>query len=182
MSPKVIPNQNDDISISRFPSISRRRFLKQIGILGGGLIVYFTTGDSSLSVGVQSILAAEIGYMEKALAYANYAVLMDLGNVEGNVKDGCHIASMGASWMVLVNGFGGMRDHGGELSFHPSLPECFKRLRFPLTFRGQLLEVDIEQEAVTYLLQEGTGLTIKHQEKEIKLLPGEPVTVKIQPR
>jgi alpha,alpha-trehalose phosphorylase len=141
-----------------------------------------TTGDSSLSVGIQSILAAEIGYMEKALAYANYAVLMDLGNVEGNVKDGCHIASMGASWMVLVNGFGGMRDYGGALSFDPRLPDCFKRLRFFMTFRGQLLEVNIEPEAVTYLLREGTGLTITHQEKEIKLSPEKPITVKIQPK
>jgi len=140
-----------------------------------------TTGDSSLSVGIQSILAAEIGYSQKALAYATYAVLMDLGNVEGNVKDGCHIASMGASWMVLVNGFGGMRDYDGVLSFDPKLPESIKRLRFPLTFRGQFLEVTIEREAATYLLQEGTGLTIKHQDKEIHLSPGKPVTAKIQP-
>jgi alpha,alpha-trehalose phosphorylase len=138
-----------------------------------------TTGDSSLSVGIQSILAAEIGYMQKALAYATYAVLMDLGNVEGNVKDGCHIASMGASWMVLVNGFGGMRDYDGVLSFNPRLPESMKKLRFPLTFRGQFLEINIEPEGATYLLREGTGLTIKHQEQEIKLSPGKPVSVKI---
>jgi alpha,alpha-trehalose phosphorylase len=140
-----------------------------------------TTGDSSLSVGIQSILAAEIGYMDKAVAYAHYAVLMDLGNVEGNVRDGCHIASMGASWMVLINGFGGMRDYDGVLSFNPRLPESCKKLHFPLTFRRQFLEVNIEPEAATYLLQEGTGLTIKHQGKEIKLSPGKPVTVKIQP-
>jgi alpha,alpha-trehalose phosphorylase len=140
-----------------------------------------TTGDSSLSVGVQSIMAAEIGYMQKATTYANYAVLMDLRNVEGNVKDGCHIASMGASWMVLINGFGGMRDYDGVLSFHPRLPESLTKLRFPLTFRGQLLEVNMDQEAVTYLLREGTGLTIAHQDKEIKLSPGEPVIVKVQP-
>ncbi len=140
-----------------------------------------TTGDSSLSVGVQSILAAEIGYMDKALAYAHYAVLMDLGNVEGNVKDGCHIASMGASWMVLVNGFGGMRDHDGVLSFHPRLPEPIKKLRFPLTFQGQFLEVSLEQDTATYLLQEGTGLTITHQDKEIKLTPGKGVTAQIKP-
>ncbi len=139
-----------------------------------------TTGDSSLSVGIQSILAAEIGYMAKALAYANYAVLMDLGNVEGNVKDGCHIASMGASWMVLVNGFGGMRDYDGVLSFHPRLPKAFQKLRFPLTFRGQFLEVSLEQDRATYLLKEGTGLTIIHQDKEIKLTPGKAVTAKIK--
>ena len=28
--------------------------------------------------------------------------LMDLGDVAGNVKDGCHIAAMGGVWMVLV--------------------------------------------------------------------------------
>jgi alpha,alpha-trehalose phosphorylase len=117
--------------------------------------------------------------MQKALAYATYAVLMDLGNVEGNVKDGCHIASMGASWMVLVNGFGGMRDYDGVLSFNPRLPESMKKLRFPLTFRGQFLEINIEPEGATYLLREGTGLTIKHQEQEIKLSPGKPVSVKI---
>lgn len=139
-----------------------------------------TTGDSSLSVGVQSILAAEIGYLDKALAYAHYAVLMDLGNVEGNVKDGCHIASMGASWMVLVNGFGGMRDFEGKLSFHPRLPASIKKLRFPLTFQGQFLEVNIEPESATYLLKEGTGLSITHQEKEIKLTPGKAVTAEIK--
>ena len=140
-----------------------------------------TTGDSSLSVGIQSILAAEIGYMDKALAYAHYSVLMDLGNVEGNVKDGCHIASMGASWMVLVNGFGGMRDFDGVLSFHPRLPESIKKLRFHLTFRGQFLEVTVEQEKATYLLKEGTGLSITHQDKEIKLTPGKAVTAKNMP-
>jgi trehalose/maltose hydrolase-like predicted phosphorylase len=51
-----------------------------------------TTGDSSLSVCIQSILAQEVGYPDKALEYAHYAVLMDLGNVEGNLKDGCHVA------------------------------------------------------------------------------------------
>jgi len=138
-----------------------------------------TTGDSSLSVGVQSILAAEIGYLDKALAYAHYAVLMDLGDVEGNVRDGCHIASMGASWMVLVYGFGGMREFGGVLSFNPKLPKSIKRLGFPLTFRGQVLEVNVEQEAATYLLREGSELTIKHQDKDISLSMGEPVTLKI---
>lgn len=140
-----------------------------------------TTGDSSLSVGIQSILAAEIGYADKALDYAHYAVLMDLGDVEGNVRDGCHIASMGACWMVLVNGFAGMRDYDGVLSFNPRLPEALKKMRFPLTFRGQVLEVEMTPDAATYLLREGSELSITHQDHEIKLAVGEPVKVKIQP-
>ncbi|WP_317106553.1 glycoside hydrolase family 65 protein [Chroococcidiopsis sp. SAG 2025] len=109
-----------------------------------------TTGDSSLTVCIQSIVAAEIGYMEKANAYARYAVLMDLGDVAGNVKDGCHIAAMGGTWMVLVYGFGGLRDDNGRLSFHPRLPKTIKRLQFPLTIRGQRLEVDIDRQSVAF--------------------------------
>ncbi|HEY9669243.1 MAG TPA: glycosyl hydrolase family 65 protein, partial [Coleofasciculaceae cyanobacterium] len=139
-----------------------------------------TTGDSSLSVSIQSIAAAEIGYLEKAVEYAKYAVLMDLGDVAGNVKDGCHIAAMGGAWMVAVYGFAGMRDYNGHLSFHPKLPETVKRLRFPLTIQGQRLEVDIQEETATYLLRQGTQLAIAHQGKDIQLLEGMPVTVELK--
>ncbi|HEY9798302.1 MAG TPA: glycosyl hydrolase family 65 protein [Leptolyngbyaceae cyanobacterium] len=140
-----------------------------------------TTGDSSLSVSIQSIVAAEIGYLEKAIEYAKYAVLMDLGDVAGNVKDGCHIAAMGGTWMVAVYGFAGMRDYNGHLSFHPKLPETVKRLQFPLTIQGQRLEVDIQQTTATYLLRQGTQLSITHQGKDIQLLEGMPVTVELKP-
>lgn len=140
-----------------------------------------TTGDSSLSVCIQSIVAAEIGYMEKALEYAKYAVLMDLGNVAGNVKDGCHIAAMGGTWMVLVYGFAGMRDYNGRLSFHPRLPKTIKRLQFPLTIQGQRLEVDIDDQSVTYLLRQGTHLAIAHQGEDIDLYEGIPVSVERKP-
>ena len=76
-----------------------------------------TTGDSSLSSSIEAIIAAQIGNMEKALQYGMAALLMDLADVGGNVKDGCHIASMGGTWMMLAYGFGGMRDNDGALSF-----------------------------------------------------------------
>lgn len=140
-----------------------------------------TTGDSSLSVCIQSIVAAEIGYMKKALEYAKYAVLMDLGDVSGNVKDGCHIAAMGGTWMVMVYGFAGLQDCNGCLSFHPRLPATIKRLRFPLTIQGQQLEVDIQTESVTYLLRQGTELSLQHQGNDICLSKGVPVTVDLKP-
>ncbi|MEP0874121.1 glycoside hydrolase family 65 protein [Trichocoleus desertorum AS-A10] len=140
-----------------------------------------TTGDSSLSVSIQSIVSAEIGYLEQATEYAKYAVLMDLGDVAGNVKDGCHIAAMGGTWMVAVYGFAGMRDYNGHLSFHPKLPEIVKRLQFPLTIQGQRLEVDIQGTTATYFLQQGTQLAITHQGKNIQLLEGIPVTVELKP-
>lgn len=128
-----------------------------------------TTGDSSLSVSIQSILALEVGYPDKALEYAHYAVLMDLGNVEGNVKDGCHIASLGGSWMLCVYGLAGMREYGGRLSFNPRLPKGLKSLSFPLTVQGRLLEVEITAETATYRLREGVPFCFRHRDQEIRL-------------
>jgi alpha,alpha-trehalose phosphorylase len=139
-----------------------------------------TTGDSSLSACIQSIVAAEIGDAEKALKYARYAVLMDLADVGGNVRDGCHIASMGGTWMVMVYGFAGMRDYGGRLSFLPNLPAQLDKLRFPLEIGGQELLVEMGQESATYLLRKGSELLIAHEGEELRLLAGEPVTVPVK--
>ena len=133
-----------------------------------------TTGDSSLSVCIESIMALEAGYLDKALNYAYYAVLMDLDDMSGNVKDGCHIASMGGSWMLCVYGLAGLRDYGGYLKFHPKLPEGLQRLRFPLSIQGQTLEINLEPEVSTYLLREGSQLNIWHKDQQVTLYQGIP--------
>ena len=131
-----------------------------------------TTGDSSLSSCIEAIIAAQIGDMEKAIRYGMAALLMDLADVGGNVKDGCHIASMGGTWMMLTYGFGGMRDDDGILSFWPRrAPEENAILRFPLTYRGQMLEVEIGLETVEYTLREGACVVIRHETEEIQLTP-----------
>jgi alpha,alpha-trehalose phosphorylase len=138
-----------------------------------------TTGDSSLSSCVESIIAAQIGDIEKAIRYGMAALLMDLADVGGNVKDGCHIASMGGTWMMLAYGLGGMRDHDGMLSFWPRrAPEDNAALRFPLTYRGQMLEVEIGLEKVEYALREGECLVIRHETEEIQLTREQPLAVR----
>jgi alpha,alpha-trehalose phosphorylase len=138
-----------------------------------------TTGDSSLSSCVEAIIAAQVGDTEKALQYGIAALLMDLADVGGNVKDGCHIASMGGTWMMLTYGLGGMRDDDGTLSFWPRrAPEDNAILRFPLTYRRQMLEVEIGQEKVEYTLREGESLVIRHETEEIRLTRENPVAVR----
>jgi alpha,alpha-trehalose phosphorylase len=132
-----------------------------------------TTGDSSLSACIQSIVAFEIGYDELALRYLMDALLMDLADVGGNVKDGCHVASMGGTWMGVVYGLAGLRDYGGRLSFHPH--KQVRGLYFHLTVRGQLLAVEIKADGATYTLEQGDGLTIYHRDERLDLRPGEPV-------
>jgi alpha,alpha-trehalose phosphorylase len=129
-----------------------------------------TTGDSSLSSCVEAIVAAQTGIMDKAIEYGMAALLMDLADVGGNVKDGCHIASMGGTWMMLTYGLGGMRDDDGTLSFWPRrAPEENAVLAFHLTYRGQMLEIEIGLEEVSYRLREGECLVIRHETEEIRL-------------
>jgi alpha,alpha-trehalose phosphorylase len=139
-----------------------------------------TTGDSSLSACIQSIVAAEVGYGDRAREYARYAGLMDLADVAGNVRDGCHIASMGGFWMAMVYGFAGMRDYGGKLTFHPRLFAGARGIRFPLTIRGQRLEVELDggERTATYLLREGSALEIEHEGEPVTLTAGVPVSLK----
>jgi alpha,alpha-trehalose phosphorylase len=140
-----------------------------------------TTGDSSLSPCIQSIMAAEVGDMEKALEYARVATLMDLGDVAGNVKDGCHIAAMGGVWMVFVYGFAGLRDYHGELCFRPALPEVLDCLRFELLFQGQTLEIHVGQATTRYTLKNGSGMRLRHEREDIQLSPEGP-TIECQNR
>jgi alpha,alpha-trehalose phosphorylase len=127
----------------------------------------------------EAIIAAQIGDMEKAIRYGMAALLMDLADVGGNVKDGCHIASMGGTWMMLAYGFGGMRDHDGTLSFWPRrAPEENAVLRFPVTYQGKLLEVQTGLESVEYVLREGDRLLIRHETENIELTREKPVAVR----
>ncbi|HMP02435.1 MAG TPA: glycosyl hydrolase family 65 protein, partial [Gemmatales bacterium] len=130
-----------------------------------------TTGDSSLSACIQGIVAAEIGYGAEAMKYFEYALLMDLANVGGNVKDGCHIASMGGTWMAVVFGLAGLTDYGGKIVFRPR--QLVERLRFGLFFRGRRLEVEIGGGTVLYTLTSGSDLTFRHHQEVITLAEGE---------
>jgi len=140
-----------------------------------------TTGDSSLSACIQSIVASEIGDKRNALRYARYAMLMDLADVGGNVRDGCHIASMGGTWMVVVYGFAGMRDFNGEIRFDPRIPKEVGRIRFVIEVRGMPLLVEMDGEKANYTLKKGEGLLIFHQGEVIHLSEKTQVSRTIRP-
>ncbi len=119
-----------------------------------------TTGDSSLSACIQSIVAAEIGKGEIALEYFHSALLMDLADASGNTSDGVHIASAAGVWQALVFGFGGVREYDGALSITPHLPATWDSLTFPLRFRGRRLEVHLTHDDETYTIIDGEPLEL----------------------
>ncbi|MCP2636532.1 glycoside hydrolase family 65 protein [Microbacterium sp. HD4P20] len=142
-----------------------------------------TTGDSTLSAVVQSILAAEVGYQNLALEYFRQSIFVDLADLHHNAADGVHVASAGGVWTALVSGFGGMRDHFGELSFDPRLPVSWPSLEYVLHWHGTRLEVTITRDQLQVRAEadgdpvgfsvRGTGYVVGPGEEVVVALDGQ---------
>ena len=136
-----------------------------------------TTHDSSLSMAVFSILAAEIGEIRKACEYFLSSARLDLDNIHHNTKDGLHMANMAGTWIGMTRGFGGMRlrreasplGRNDMLSFAPVCPPEWESYSFCVTFRGRLIRVHADKNGASYELLRGEKMTI--------LSYGEPVTL-----
>jgi alpha,alpha-trehalose phosphorylase len=136
-----------------------------------------TVRDSSLSASTQAIVAAEVGHLELAYDYFGETALVDMRDLAENTRDGMHIAAAGATWLVAVAGFGGMRDHGEKLSFAPRLPSRLTRLAFRVAFRGRCVRVEVGQKEAQYeLLGEGEPLELLHHGEPFEIEPGHPQT------
>ncbi|HXR67229.1 MAG TPA: glycosyl hydrolase family 65 protein, partial [Dermatophilaceae bacterium] len=136
-----------------------------------------TTGDSSLSGVVQSIIAAEVGYHDLALRYFHDGLFVDLADLRQNTSEGVHVAAAGGIWSALAYGFGGMRDHGGEITFDPRLPESWAALTFRITIRDTRLRVTLRADSLDLAVEVGSTLTVGVRGKEVIVTHASPVTV-----
>ncbi|MFY1685489.1 glycoside hydrolase family 65 protein [Micromonospora sp. WMMD730] len=144
-----------------------------------------TVRDSSLSACTQAVLAAEVGHAELAHSYLREAALMDLHDLNENTRDGVHMASLAGAWIALVGGFGGLRDHDGELSFAPRLSSRLSRLEFSLQWRSMRLRVDVRPHQTTYSLRNGgpdTVVELRHHGETVRVTSAAPVTVPVPQR
>ena len=137
-----------------------------------------TVRDSSLSACTQAAMAAEVGHLDLALDYAAEAALMDLRDLEHNTRDGLHMAALAGTWIALVMGFGGLRDHR-QLCFAPRLPDVLSRLSFGLLYRGQRLRVTVTPDVATYTATGDEELRLVHHGTPFDLKPGTDVTLDI---
>ena len=128
-----------------------------------------TVRDSSLSACTQAVVAAEVGHLDLAYDYFREAALLDLHDLAHNTRDGVHVASLAGAWLAAVAGFGGMRDHDGDLTFAPRLPPRLERLAFRILFRGRRLTVEFDRDTATYALLEGPPLSISHHGERVEI-------------
>lgn len=122
-----------------------------------------TLHDSSLSKSTHAILANDFGLDEMAYDLYERALNIDLGPQMKSSDEGIHSASIGGIWESTVMGFGGVRMEGENLRIAPRLPQKWKKLVFPLSFRGIPLTVTVGKSEVT---------VENHGEKDIVLLIG----------
>jgi alpha,alpha-trehalose phosphorylase len=138
-----------------------------------------TTGDSTLSAVVQSIIAAEVGYHDLALRYFNAALFVDLADRHGNTTDGVHVASTGGVWNALVSGFGGFRDHDGEFTIDPRLPASWEALVYRVTLRGTRVRVTVRPDALELEVEDGQSATFAVRGESVTVTADAPVTIEL---
>ncbi len=132
-----------------------------------------TTGDSSLSACVQSIVAAQIGYRDLAWSYFRQALYLDLNNTHGNTDQGVHIASAAGVWACVVHGFAGLEDTGHHLRFAPQLPEQWQSARFGIHHRGSQLQVELLPDGARVSVLAGLPTQIESSDGLVTVSEGE---------
>lgn len=131
-----------------------------------------TVHESSLSPCVHVILAAKLGYEEKAYEMYLRTARLDLDDYNNDTEDGCHTTSMAGTWMSVTKGFGGMRvDDDGGLHFAPMIPKQWTSYSFKVIYRGIGLEIFTARDRVEIRHLTGDAIDLHVYGQPVTLAP-----------
>lgn len=136
-----------------------------------------TVHESSLSPCIHAILAASLGNEEKTYEMYLRTARLDLDDYNNDTEDGCHITSMGGTWMSFVMGFGGMRVRDNRLHLNPFLPKSWRSYAFHLNFRGARLEIMMKNHELTIRNRTEVAAEIAVKGENYTIAGGENVTI-----
>jgi maltose phosphorylase len=136
-----------------------------------------TVHESSLSPCVHSILAAKLGYEEKAYEMYLRTSRLDLDDYNNEAHEGLHITSMAGTWMSVIQGFGGMRVNDGKLHFEPMIPKQWESFSFTIRFRGRVVKVTINKHMMQIELVNGDQVKVVVKGKEVTVTENNPLEV-----
>lgn len=134
-----------------------------------------TVHESSLSPCVHSILAAKLGYKEKAYKLYLRTSRLDLDDYNDEVNQGLHVTSMAGTYLSVVEGFGGMRIVNGSLHFNSFIPDKWKLYSFKVKYRDNLLKVELTKEKLTVSNEVGDKIKVFIREVEYNIRKKESV-------
>jgi len=125
-----------------------------------------TLHDSSLSLSTHAVVAADVDDLHLSYELFRKASEIDLGPNMKSSDQGVHAASLGGIWQIMVCGFGGLRMVGGKLRINPKLPPQVKSLCYPVTWKGNPLEVMVSKESIVIENNGDTSVTLTVSNKE----------------
>lgn len=128
-----------------------------------------TTHDSTLSSVSFAIAAARLGDEDAALGFLRECAFVDLEDRHGNTSHGLHMAALAGSWLVLAQGWGGLRLDGPVPSFRPQLPAAWNGYSFRLQWRGSVVELAVDAAGCTYRLLSGAPLDIVDHGRALRI-------------
>ena len=102
---------------------------------------------------------------------------VDLEDRHGNTSHGLHMAALAGSWLVLAQGWGGLRLDGALPSFRPQLPTAWTGYRFRLQWRGSTIELAVDAAGCTYRLLAGAPVDILDHGRPLSV-GSDPVTMR----
>ncbi len=128
-----------------------------------------TTHDSTLSSVSFAIVAARHGDDAAGLEFMHECALVDLENRHGNTSHGLHMAALAGSWLVLAQGWGGLRLDAAKPSFCPRLPGAWTGYRFRLQWRGSVVELSVDRAGCSYRLLSGPPLEVTDHGRRLRV-------------
>lgn len=119
-----------------------------------------TEHGSSLSTCIYALLAAQNGNTDWAYKYLLKAAKIDLlGDYKLYLGDlyigGTHPAANGGTWMVTVQGFGGLEMEEDGVSINPHLPGQWETLEYCFRYAGSTYKVIIGKSEIRISMLEG---------------------------
>ena len=100
--------------------------------------------DSSLSLSTYSIIAKEIGDINKSYELFKKCCQIDLGENMQSSDTGIHAASLAGIWQAIVYGFCGVRFDGTNLNVNPRLPNNWHGIDFNIYYQGCKINFNIK--------------------------------------
>ncbi|MEZ5280220.1 MAG: glycosyl hydrolase family 65 protein [Acidimicrobiales bacterium] len=138
-----------------------------------------TTGDSSLSACIQSVVAAQVGYEDLAYDYFQHALFLDLVDTQGNTAEGVHVANAGGVWIDLVHGFAGVADSAKGLRIEPRLPAEWQSMKVRMQRHGSHIEVHLTHRGGTVRVLDGGPLALDLESGPATVGPGEELEIPV---
>lgn len=114
-------------------------------------------------------MAIDIGYKNESYKYLKQACRMDLDNYNKNVMHGIHAACCGSAFMMIVNGYAGLRIFNNMPHFKPYIDSKWNFYQFKFLFEGNRVNIKVKEKSTEYKLLEGDKFVFVHLSTTYKL-------------